>query len=340
MTERFRGAMPHVGWYTREKAEAELRSSGLGRLLESGVLVICDENHPLPYDGLDPRHVAGFAKDGKLFLNARSHNRNRPLLPTLFHEAFHALVPPLLGDAKWQHLMDELAALYEKLKSGDAELNRFWRQARERVQHERVTMGDTIPYGNQIEEFGAYALDSYVEKPPILTSWARRITGAAKAWTLRAFGVQLGEVTPSQLISLTKGAIRASLDEGVRPRSVSSYASQIAMLPPEDRVPDVYTTLGDLIDAYSKLNKPHVHDGIYALNYDDISSSMQTLRDLSKQAYGLIEAGLPSTTVVKNLKMVLADGCSSLITKTALHSTVHRILDNVEPAAPSLRMEF
>jgi len=73
-------------------------------------------------------------------------------------------------------------------------------------------MGDRMSEAIAIEEFGAYAIENYERAPRTLKKWVDDLIGAIKAWLLRRFGVQLGDVTPAQLRALALAALRASAE--------------------------------------------------------------------------------------------------------------------------------
>ena len=128
-------------------------------------------------------------------------------LPVLLHEMFHAGVQPLLGDAQWSSLLRRLETLYRgaaaRLASGEREMSPFWTAALDRVDQARP------PSAYVGEEFGAYAIEERATLPAGLGTVVDRLLGAFKAWLLRRFGRQVGQVTPDQLQSLAVAALRS-----------------------------------------------------------------------------------------------------------------------------------
>src|SRR5690606_25368023 len=158
-----------------------------------------------------PAGVQGFTEsDGTIHLVAE-HLRPGTASSVLLHEAFHGGTQSLLGDAWWQQLKRRLGALYRQAQRSEGKLNEFWRQAHGRVEHAK-RMGDRMSEAIAIEEFGAYAIENYERAPRTLKKWVDDLIGAIKAWLLRRFCVQVGDVTPAQLRALALAALRASAE--------------------------------------------------------------------------------------------------------------------------------
>lgn len=118
----------------------------------------------------------------------------------LLHEAFHGRVMPLIGEAAWGTVMGELDGLARRAIAADGSLGKAWTDAMERVQAARRQGDPNIGDAMTVEEFGAYAVENAEQLPPGIRTWAKRLMGAVKAWVMRRFGKQLGEITPSSCV--------------------------------------------------------------------------------------------------------------------------------------------
>jgi hypothetical protein len=103
------------------------------------------------------------------------------------------------------------------------------------------------------EEFGAYTVEEYANAPGAFRKWVDDVIGAIKAWLMHRFGVQLGRVTPAQLMALAKAALRRASTapetdptgtDGVR-RSVSKEEAEAAMRAAEESLDDAPRYRGD-----------------------------------------------------------------------------------------------
>ena len=65
-----------------------------------------------------------------------------------------------------------------------------------------------MPAESRAEELAAYAIDYREAAPFGIRAAIDNIVGAVKAWLLKTFGVQLGAVTPGELVALAKAALR------------------------------------------------------------------------------------------------------------------------------------
>lgn len=196
---------------TKPQVEAEIRAAGYGWLLDNGGIVVHQNGESLPGSFTNKAGITGFAwRDGSIHVNAAALNAKNKLMPVLLHEAFHARVRPLIGGAKWDTLMKELGKLYRQSKASRGALNEFLKVALEKT--EKATAIDDLSEADQIEEFGAYALDAYDAAPRTVKLWVDDMLGAVKAWLLQTFGKQFGAVTPAQLRQLARAALRDRRD--------------------------------------------------------------------------------------------------------------------------------
>lgn len=206
-------SISEVGTRTSADLLVELRAGPLGslidRLLANNRVVLHDTVREIGPNV--PAGVQGFTEsDGTIHLVAE-HLRPGTASSVLLHEAFHGGTQSLLGDAQWQRLKRRLGALYRQAQRSEGKLNEFWRQAHGRVEHAK-RMGDRMSEAIAIEEFGAYAIENYERAPRTLKKWVDDLIGAIKAWLVRRFGIQVGDVTPAQLRALALAALRASAE--------------------------------------------------------------------------------------------------------------------------------
>lgn len=202
--------------------EQDLRSGALGRwignLVDAGCIVV----HDTPADaGVDVRSATGLTEaDGtiRIFATTIAPGKARA---TVLHEIFHAGVKPMLYGTGWDSLLGYLKPIYVRATAGDRKLSRMWHEAFARV--EGADAGGVRDAGDRrIEEFAAYAVESYEAAPLALRPWIGRVTGFGKAWAFRRFGVQLGRLTPAQLRSLTAAALRSIAGGKIPPMPAKS----------------------------------------------------------------------------------------------------------------------
>jgi len=79
----------------------------------------------------------------------------------------------------------------------------FWREVFNHVE----SVG--VPTAHVAEEVAAYAIEARERVPPGIREAIDNFIGSLKAWALRRFGVQFGEVTPAQLHALAITALRS-----------------------------------------------------------------------------------------------------------------------------------
>jgi hypothetical protein len=168
-------------------------------LADKGAIVLHDDASTLPGGKAPSGTQALTEKDGTIHLVKGASNA------VLLHEAFHSGGQSLVGSKVWGDLMQRLASLYRQGESTSGAARAFWDAARERVETAKAK-GAVAP-GMEHEEFGAYAIEEYESAPATIRKWVDDLAGAVKAWALRRFGKQLGQVTPAQLSALAKAAL-------------------------------------------------------------------------------------------------------------------------------------
>lgn len=178
----------------------------IGRLIDSGNIRL----HEAPEDLFGDS--AGYGTQGVTDERGNIHLFTENLedgyvFPTLLHEAFHGGVRPLIGSQQWDKLQTRLSRLYKQYQRSGGRSRQFWEQAKERIDYAQ-RVGDRMSEKRIVEEFGAYAVEEYEAAPATMRKWVDDAIGAVKAWLLRKFGIQAGQVTPAQLRSLTIAALR------------------------------------------------------------------------------------------------------------------------------------
>lgn len=187
-----------------ELRQSREHGSVFSTLLDRGRLVVDDNVTSDAPSGVQ----AWTTPDGVIHLNATALAPDDAAAVVL-HEAFHAGGRAIVSDAAWKRLLKRLSALVKQSDSASGRMRSFFDAARARVaaaEAAGVTMDDAL----RAEEFGAYAIEEYASAPPVVKSWVDAAAGTAKAWLLRRFGVHLGSVTPAQLHTLARAALRAA----------------------------------------------------------------------------------------------------------------------------------
>ncbi|MCW2284937.1 hypothetical protein M2323_002936 [Rhodoblastus acidophilus] len=212
----------------REHMERGPHAPLIAKMIDSGKIVLHDDHAAAG----EKRGVQGFTMpDGTIHLVAR-HLRPDRAYSVLLHEAFHAGAEPLVGSQGWRALMSRVQAAtdtaMERALSGKAHTNGdFWRAALDRAQ------AANAPAEHMAEEVAAYIIENAEAAPRGLREAVDSFVGHVKAWALRRFGKQLGDVTPSQLRSLALAALR-SWDGKPNPKIAKNGARySIAGDPPE-----------------------------------------------------------------------------------------------------------
>lgn len=193
-------------------------------LADAGVVVLHEDASTLP-GGKAPLGVQALTeKDGTIHMVAPELNPNARAV--LLHEAFHSGGQSLVGSKVWGELMTRLGSLYRQGEATSGAARAFWDKARARVETAKVK-GAVAP-GMEHEEFGAYAIEEYESAPTTVRKWVDDLVGAVKAWALRRFGRQLGQVTPAQLSALAKAAlldVANSRTQQVQGKASPAYSS-------------------------------------------------------------------------------------------------------------------
>lgn len=199
-----RGAFPSAG-PLRQHLLAGRYGEAVDRMLKAGSLALHDS---LPADR-PAGAMAWTDEDGKINLVADRLTADT-VMPVLLHEAFHGRVKALIGPQAWARLLADLRSLHGQFQ-GATEGNaagRFYSAALDRMDA-AAAAGDRIFTEDRfIEEFGAYALEEYDRAPKAIKDWAIALLGHVRAWLVRRFGLQVGEVTPAQLRALAAAALR------------------------------------------------------------------------------------------------------------------------------------
>lgn len=188
-------------------------------LLQSDALSVVYDVPPRIRERIGPKaRVQGFAsKDGKITLVAKNLNPTRTNA-VLLHEAFHAGAPTLLGDRRWNNLMDQMGRMMKAAErrraAGEVKDGDFWDSALRRVENARAK-DPRLSEDKAREEFAAYAIEHYESAPSGIRKWVDSLIGAIKDFLQRKFGIQLGEVTPAQLRALALAAIRSRIGGNV-----------------------------------------------------------------------------------------------------------------------------
>ncbi|AFN39138.1 DarB-like antirestriction [Burkholderia phage BcepMigl] len=186
-----------------------VKSGSLGgvvsNLIAQNRVVLHDTAATLPEKNA-PTSVRGVTMpDGTIHLVA-ANLTPQTALPVLLHEAFHQGGERLVGDQAWNGLMGRLDALHRQARQSSGRAREFYDQARQRVA--RAQQAGAVPNTLTSEEFGAYTIEQYEQAPAAFQKWVDDVIGAVKAWLLRRFGKQLGDVTPAQLRALAAAALR------------------------------------------------------------------------------------------------------------------------------------
>ncbi|EHK57736.1 PLxRFG domain-containing protein [Allomesorhizobium alhagi] len=143
---------------------------------------------------------------GKIFLIVDKIPAGRAS-SVLMHEAFHSGRDALFKGKTWETLMDRLEKLYRQFERSSGQGRAFFDAAFAGSSVASGTYGE-LSRAKRIEEFGAYAVEAYDRAPGAAKRWVDDLVGAVKAWVLRRFRRQLGNITPAQLHALAVAALR------------------------------------------------------------------------------------------------------------------------------------
>jgi N12 class adenine-specific DNA methylase len=116
----------------------------------------------------------------------------------LLHEVFHSGAEALVGQDNWKGLLRRVQTAAENAKTGS-----WMAEAKARAE------AANTPAGAMAEEIAAYAVENAENAPAGIREIADRLVGAVKAYVLRRFGKQFGQVTPGQLRALAVSALRS-----------------------------------------------------------------------------------------------------------------------------------
>lgn len=175
-------------------------------MIDAGVVVLHDTTKTLPVNA--GRNIKGVqavtTPDGKIHLvasNLTAQNANAVML----HEAFHEGAEKLLGTKQWADLMGRMGSLYRQGEQSSGKAKEFFDKARARVSAAKAKGG--VATKMEVEEFAAYAIEEYESAPATVKKWVDDLMGMVKAWLVKRFGKQLGDVTPAQLSAFAKWAV-------------------------------------------------------------------------------------------------------------------------------------
>lgn len=218
----------------------------IGKLITSGRLVLVDQiggtATASPDGTLRVRWTQGAAKDGLINIAAKALTPTTAI-PVIMHEVFHAGVEPLIGSKRWTALLDRVGAILRSQEAKPAaERSPFWRDALARVDLAKV------PTARRAEELAAYAIELREQAPAGLGSTIDNMLGTLKAWLLRTFGAQVGDVTPGQLAALARAALRSGWVAPTTPSGDGARDSLSAGTPPSGATtPAERAKLGEMV---------------------------------------------------------------------------------------------
>jgi hypothetical protein len=184
----------------------------LARLIDDGRVTLHETADTLPGEAA---HATGTvqgmaASDGRVHLVAANLTPDTAR-GALMHEVFHAGAEPLIGAPAMRGVLREVGAqatrAKQRIEAGKpSRADGFWLMAMRRAEEAGT------PNAHMAEEIAAYAVERVERAPDGLRALADRVVGAVKAWLLRRFGRQLGDVTPDQLRALAAAALRSWRD--------------------------------------------------------------------------------------------------------------------------------
>ena len=174
-------------------------------MADAGVLVLHDTGKTLPKGVRNVRGVqAATMPDGSIHMVASTLTPQNAQA-VLFHEAFHKGAERLIGGAEWGKLMGRMGSLYRQSEQSTGKAREFFDKARARVAAAKKQ--GAVSTRMEVEEFAAYAIEEYESAPAAIRKWVDDLIGLVKAWMVKRFGKQLGQVTPAQLSALAKMAV-------------------------------------------------------------------------------------------------------------------------------------
>lgn len=236
---------PDIRYSTSPMSKKQLRGSltsgvvgpVVDQLIESGVVTLHKSVDTLPEGTGKVRGIQALTMpDGSIHMVADSLTPQNARA-VLFHEMFHKGGERAIGSEQWSKLMNSLGSLYRQSERSTGKAREFFDRARIRTQAAKNQGAVSARMEN--EEFGAYAIEEYETKretmPAAIRKWVSDFIGFIKAWALRKYGKQLGQVTPAQLSAIAKMAL---LDVAA------------------DRRGELFGPIGTLFSAASPVNSP------------------------------------------------------------------------------------
>lgn len=177
------------------------------QMIDDGLIVLHANRKTLP-DGLG-KGVKGqiqavTAPDRKIHMVANSLYADNAR-GVLLHEAFHEGVEKLIGSTEWSKLLGRGASLYRQSEQSTGKAREFFDKARSRVASAKAQ--GAVSTKMEVEEFLAYAIEEYANAPASIRQWVDDFLGYIKAWLVRSYGKQFGQVTPAQLKALAQLAL-------------------------------------------------------------------------------------------------------------------------------------
>ena len=218
---------------TVEGARQAITSGVIGpamrALIDNGAIVLHSTAKTLPKgSGRKVRGVqAVTAPDGTIHVVANSVTSETARAVTL-HELFHRSGEALIGTEQWGKMMGRLGSLYNQSETSTGRAREFFDRARDRVA--AAKQQGAVATRMEVEEFGAYAIEEYERAPDSLPAairkWVEDFIGLVKAWAVKAFGKQVGQITPAQLAALAK---MAALDAATQDGMMSSIGAMFSV---------------------------------------------------------------------------------------------------------------
>lgn len=211
-----------VGGSLTEPALRERLTTGVigpvvSRLIDAGAVVLHQDVSTLPAGVKKMRGIqAATTPDGKIHIVAAGVTAENAR-GVLLHEALHEGGEKLIGTQSWNALMKRLDALRRQSEQSTGRAREFFDKARARV--ESAERRGAVSPAFAAEEFGAYAIEEYENAPSTVRKWVDDLIGAVKAWALKRFGKQLGQVTPAQLSAIAKMALMDAAAERMTGRA-------------------------------------------------------------------------------------------------------------------------
>ena len=175
-------------------------------LVENGVIVLHQTTKTLPNAAARSKRgvQAIVTPDGKVHLVAASLSTENAQA-VLWHEMFHNGGERFIGSEQWSSLMGRGASLYSQSEKSTGKAREFFDKARARVA--AAKRQGAVATNMEVEEFLAYAIEEYESAPASIRKWVDDVIAAIKAWILKTYGKQIGQVTPAQLAAIAKMAL-------------------------------------------------------------------------------------------------------------------------------------